>query len=448
MANAIQVTETKNNGLAREFKVVVDASQIATQVDQRLEEVGKTAKMAGFRPGKIPMNVLRKRYGQSVIGEVLENMVRDTSRKVLEERKMRPALQPKINITTFDEKQSLEYVMEFELFPETPDVAFDKIKLQKWKAEAAEKDINEGLDRVRQAHKGFETAGDTKYAAKIDDAVLIDFVGKLDGKPFDGGSAEDFRLTLGSGQFIPGFEDQLVGVKTGDKKDVKVDFPENYHSADLAGKPAVFEVNVKDVLKQKLPELNDEFAKTVGFEGLDKLQAAVKDQIEKDYGNIARSRLKKELFDLLDKDYAFAVPATMVDMEFTSLWQQVEQERKTNPDMAKKSEEQLKADFTKMAERRVRLGILLAEIGRKNNLEVGQDEIRRAVYEQARMFPGQEQRVVEFYQKNPDSIEQLKGPILEEKVVDYVLEKISLSEKSVSSKELLDAFAELEKSVA
>ncbi len=448
MANATQVTETKNNGLAREFKVVVDASQIATKVDQRLEEVGKTAKMAGFRPGKIPMNVLRKRYGQSVIGEVLENMVRDTSRKVLEERKLRPALQPKINITTFDEKQNLEYVMEFEVFPETPDVAFDKIKLQKWKAEAAEKDINEGLDRVRKAHQGFETAGDAKYAAKVDDAVLIDFVGKVDGVAFEGGSADDFRLVLGSGQFIPGFEDQLVGVKTGEKKDVKVTFPEAYHSADLAGKASVFEVTVKDVLKQKLPELNDEFATSVGFESIDKLKAAVKDQIEKDYVNISRSRLKKELFDILDKDYAFEVPATMVDMEFNSLWQQVEQERKTNPDMAKKSEDELKKDFQKMAERRVRLGILLAEIGRKNNLEVGQDEIRRAVYEQARMFPGQEQRVVEFYQKNPDSIEQLKGPILEEKVVDYVLEKVSLSEKSVSSKELLDAFAELEKSVA
>lgn len=439
MAYAIQVTETKNEGLKRAYRVVVPAEDIAAQVEDSLKEVGKNAKMPGFRPGKIPQAVLKKRYGQSVTGEVLERLVSHTMQQAVSERKLRPALNPNVSVSKYDEGKPLEYSFEMEIFPEVPAVAFESISLERMVPEIEAKELEEGLARVQRAHKSFEKAEDASYAAQKGDAVVIDFEGKLGDEVFEGGSAKAFRLELGSGQFIEGFEDQLLGSKVGDKRTVNVTFPENYGKADLAGKPAQFAVEVHEVLKGGLPELNDEFAQQVGFETLDAVKAAVKEQIEKDYVELARSRVKKELFDHLDKNYVFEVPQNMVELEFESLWKQVEREKQG--EFKDKSEAELKEEFRTMSERRVKLGILLAETGRLNKIEVQPDELRKAVYEQARQYPGYERQVIEFYQKNHQSIEQLKGPILEEKVVDFILEKVKIEEKKVPAKQLMEYFS-------
>lgn len=439
MAYSIQVTETKNEGLKRGYQVVVAAEDVAGQVDARLQEVGKNAKMAGFRPGKIPQQVLKKRYGQTVAGEVLEQVVNEVTQQVVKERELRPALRPNINVVNYEDQKPLEYTIELEIFPEVPEVKFDGIELERLAADVEEKDVDEGLKRVQNAQKNLEKVEDAKYAAQSGDTVVIDFVGKIDDVEFEGGAAKGFRLELGSSQFIEGFEDQLVGSKAGDSREVKVDFPENYGKEDLAGKPASFAVEVHEILQPQLPELNDEFAKKVGFEDLEAVKAAVKEQIEKDYKELGRSKVKKELFDLLDEKFDFEVPETMENLEFESLWKQVENDKRG--EFADKSEDELKDEFRKMANRRVKLGILLAEIGREHKIEVEADELRKAVYDQARMYPGQERQVIEFYQKNRESVEQLKGPILEEKVVDYILEQVKINEKKVPAKELLDTFS-------
>ena len=441
MSVAMQVEETLNEGLKREYKIVVAAKEIAIKIDQRLEEIGKTAKMAGFRPGKIPSNVLKKRYGSSVMGEVLEQTVAQSSQKALVEKKVRPALQPKIEISSYDEGKDLEYTIALEIFPDVPEIDLEKMELLRWAVEVSEEDLQKGLERVQKANKAFEKPEDDAAKAGDNDVVLIDFVGRVDGEVFEGGSAESFRLELGSGQFIDGFEGQLVGSKAGDEVIVKVTFPENYGNADLSSKDAEFTVTIKEVNQAVIPEINAAFAERLGFESLEKLNDAVKEQIQKDYSELSRSKVKKELFDALDDAYPFPVPHNMVDLEFDSLWQQVQKDKEKNPELAGKSDEELNTEFRAMAERRVRLGILLAETGRRNEIEVEQDALRKAIYDQARSFPGQEKEVIEFYQKNKDAIEQLKGPILEEKVVDFLLEKVKIEDKAVPAKELLDYFA-------
>lgn len=441
MAELVKITETQNEGLKRAYTVVVASNLVEGKIESRLAEIGKTAKMAGFRPGKIPQAVLKKRYGQSVVGEVLQETIAETSQKLLNDRKIRPSLQPSVEITAYDQGKDLEYKVSLEMFPETPEVKFEEISLERLKAEVTDKDIQEGLERVQKANRSFEKSEATSSKADQGDVVVIDFVGKVGGEAFEGGTAEGFRLELGSGQFIEGFEAQLTGSKVGDEVAVKVTFPDPYHSETLAGKPAVFDVTVKEILKPAIPALDDTFATKIGFESLEKLKEAVQQQIEKDYAELSRSRVKKDLFDILDKSYPFDVPQGMVELEFKSLLEQVSRNKATDPELKDKSEEELKTEMHTMADRRVRLGILLAEIGRRQDIQVEQDELRKAVYDQARMFPGQERKVIEFYQKHRDSLEQLKGPILEEKVVDFLLEKVKTKEKVVSSKELLDYFS-------
>lgn len=438
MAYSIQVNETTNEGLKRGFKVVVDANDVANQIESRLQAVGKNAKMAGFRPGKIPQPVLKKRYGQAVTGEVMEEVLNQATQQVLSERKLRPALRPNISVTSYKDGEALEYNIDMEVFPEVPELNLANISLVRLNATPGEKEIGEGLARVQRAHKRFEAVEDKSYAAKKGDAVVIDFEGKIGNEIFEGGSASGFRLELGSGQFIEGFEDQLLGSKAGEKRTVNVTFPANYGKSDLASKPATFAVTVNEVLEGKLPEMDDAYAQGVGFENFETLKEAVTDQINKDYKALSRSKAKKDLFDILDKEYVFEVPQTMVNLEFDSLWKQVESERQG--EFGDKSEEELKKEFRAMSDRRVRLGILLAETGRIHKIEVEPDELRKAVYEQARMYPGQERQVIEFYQKHRESVEQLKGPILEEKVVDFILGQVKIEERDVPAQELVDFF--------
>ncbi len=437
----MQVTENNAEGLKRDFTVVVPAADIETKITDRLKEVSKTIRMPGFRPGKVPVSLLRKQYGSSVMGEVLEAVINESSQKVVEEREFRPAMQPKIEITKFEEGADLEFSLGIELFPEFEPADFSKLKLEKMVVDISDNDLQESLERLAGAYKTSEPITSTRKSKKGDVAV-INFVGKVDGEEFQGGKADDYPLELGSGSFIPGFEDQVVGAKVGDKLDVKVKFPEDYGAENLAGKDAVFEVEVKELRESKPAAIDDDLAKKMGMEDLGKLKDALKEEQGREFESIARMRMKRVLFDLLLESHNFELPEGMVEQEFDSIWKQFEETRKNNPDAIDeddkdKSDDELKEEYTALAQRRVRLGLLLAEVGRLNNIEVNQDELNRAVMEEARKYPGQEQQFFEFYQKNPDAVQAFQGPIFEDKVVDYIIELAKVSEKKVSVDELM-----------
>jgi len=349
------------------------------------------------------------------------------------DRKLLPALEPKVSIDSFDEGKDLIYNISFEIYPEVPNFDFSTISLERPKVTVEDKDIEEGLNRLQKAQRKLKPIEDNR-AAKKGDTVVIDFEGSIAGEKFPGGTANNYRLELGSGSFIAGFEEQLEGAKKDERLDVKVTFPENYGSAELAGKDAVFAIKVNDILESELPEANDEFAKTIGFEDIAKLKEAIGKQIEDDFAGLAKIKLKKELFDKLDKECNFAIPEGMIDLEYSSLLQNDNEEVTTGTE----EEKTRNAEYRELAVRRVKLGILLAELGKANSLNVTEDELRKAVFEQVRKFPGQEQRVIEFYQKNKDAMDHLRGPILEEKVVDFILSKTNITDKNISQKELLE----------
>lgn len=433
----MQVNELKKDKLAREYEVKVDAQTIDKKVDEQLKSISSRVKIPGFRPGHIPAKILKQRYGKSVMGEVLEKTVNSTSSEVIKQKGDRPALQPKIEITSYDEGKDLHYKMSYEVLPEIPAVAFDKIKIEQLTFDIPEKEVTEALGRLAESRKNFKACAATTKA-KLGNAVKIDFTGYLNGEAFEGGAATDFTLELGSGQFIPGFEEQLVGTKAGDDVTVKVSFPESYHKADLAGQPTEFKVKVHEVQEAAEATIDDEFAKGFGMESLAKLREAVEGQIRGEYDQVSRTKMKKQLFDQLDSVVKFEAPQTMVELEFNNIWERLQQAKKQGDDESlNKPEDELRAEYTAIAERRVRLGLLLAEIGRSNNIKISQDELSRAVMDHARMFPGQEKQVFEFYRQNPGQLEELRGPILEEKAVDFIIEKVSPTQKKVSIEELL-----------
>lgn len=436
----MQITETSATGLRREFKVVIPAKDIESRVHDRLSEIGKTIKIPGFRPGKVPLPFLKQRYGQSVLGEVLDVAVNDSSKKAIEDNKLRPALQPKVEVTKFEDGSDLEFNMAVELLPEFEPADMAGIAVTKPVVAVDDKAVDEAIQRIADGRKTSEPVA-KKRAAKKGDIAVIDFDGSVDGEKRPGMKGEDYELELGSGSFIPGFEDQLVGVKPGEKKTVEVTFPEGYHAAELAGKAAVFEVDVKELRVPKAPEIDDEFAKTLGFEGgLDALKQAVRERMEADYGNLSRLRAKRQLLDRLAELHDFAVPQGMVDIEFDQIWQRLQEELKQGGGDAEdkeKDEETLKGEYRAIAERRVRLGLLLSEVGRRNNVTVTRDELGRAVFAEAQRYPGQEQQVFEFFKNNPQAVESLRAPIFEDKVVDFILGQVKVTEAPVSVEELM-----------
>ncbi len=433
----MKITPKSQSGLTHDFNVVVAAADIEKQMEQELQSYGKRAKIPGFRPGKIPMNILKQRYGKDVLGEVIQQSVNKATREALSKKDIRPALQPDIKIVDYQEGGDLEFDLSVEAMPDVPEIEFEKMEVTKYIFEVDEKDVDEGIERLAVRQKHLHDA-DAKTKAKQGDVVKIDFVGKRDGVPFEGGTGTNFQLELGSGQFIPGFEEQLVGSKAGDEVEVSVTFPKEYHSESLAGAKAIFEVKVHSVHNVHVPDVNDDLAKQVGFDSLDKLKDAVREQIAGDYEALARNRSKKELFDTLDEKVKFEVPEKMREMEFEGIWKQLQEAKAKGDESLDKPDAELKKEYTKIAERRVRLGIILSELGRKNNIQVTNDELTRAVLDQARMFPGQEQKVFEFYQKNPQHVDELKGPILEEKAVDFILAKAKRKEKKIALAELMD----------
>lgn len=440
----MQVTETNADGLKHEFKIVVPAEKIEEKVEGRLKELSSQVRLPGFRPGKVPMGLLRQRYGQSVMGEVLEGAVQDGVRNTLEERKLTPAMQPKIEVTSFEEGKDLEFTMEFEALPEIAALDLGSIELEKPKVAVPEDEVDEALGRIAESRKQHERS-DSKRKAKKGDVLEIDFVGRIGGEEFAGGKGEGYDLELGSGAFIPGFEDQLIGAKPGETHTVEVTFPEEYHAADLAGKKAEFEVAVKAHKEAKVPEIDEDFAKSVGMESVDDLKQAVREQIQSDYDRLARNKMKRELLDKLAEKADFDVPQGMVEQEFNAIWAQIEEAKKNDQlddEDKDKSDDELREEYRKIAERRVRLGLLLADIGRKNEIQVTQEDLNRAIMQEAQRFPGQEQMVFQYFQQNQQALEQLRAPIYEDKVVDFILEMANTTEKEVTVQELTGEDAE------
>lgn len=437
----MQVTETKTEGLKRDFKVVVPASDIEERVSNRLKELSGTVRIPGFRPGKVPVSLMKKRFGASVMGEVLEKAVNEATAKTMTDKGIRPAVQPKIEITSFDEGKDLEYTMAVEVMPEIEAVDYSKISLERMVVEAEESEIDQTLERMAAANKSSEPAPDDK-SAETGDVTVIDFVGKVDGEEFAGGKADGYHLELGTGSFIPGFEDQLIGAKSGEHVVVNVAFPKEYGAAELAGKDAVFEVDVKEVRTTAPAVIDDEFAKKAGVENLEALKKAVRDEHEREYKAMARMRLKRALLDRLAELFDFEVPESLVEQEQEGIWAQFEEQRKKNEEAVKaeygdKSDDEIKEEFRTIAERRIRLGLVLAETGQANNIQVTQEDLNRAVVAETRRYPGQERQVMEYYQKNPDAMEALRAPLLEERVVDFMLEMADVTDKKVTQEELM-----------
>ncbi len=431
-------------GLSRMYKVSVPAADLQKRLTKRIEEIRPQMNLKGFRPGKVPAAHVRKLYGKSIMGEVVEALVQETSQKAIADADVRPAGQPEMHMESdmeavLDGNADLAYHMHVDVMPDFEPVDIKKLTIKKPVAEISDADLNERLAQIAEANKKYDKRAKTAKARK-DDAVIIDFLGKLDGEPFEGGAAEGHTLVLGSNSFIPGFEDQLIGVKADEDKEVKVTFPEDYQAENLAGKEAIFEVKVHEVREPKTPDIDEEFAKGLGLESLDKLKEIVTEQIQNEYKDASRGKAKRNLLDILDDKHDFELPPKMVEAEFDQIWQQLQAEMdagRTAEEDKDKSEDELKAEYRKISERRVRLGLVLAEIGRKAEITIDESEVQQALIREARNFPGQERQVVEFFQKNENAMAQLRAPIYEDKVVDHILETAKIKEEIISKEDLL-----------
>ncbi|HEY0901153.1 MAG TPA: trigger factor [Micavibrio sp.] len=434
----MQAKEIKKENLNVQYEVTVTAADIERHVDSRLQEVGKTVKIAGFRPGKVPLDILKKRYGKAVMGEVLEMAVNEASSKVIQDNNLRPALQPKIEVKEFDDGKDLVYTMAIDLLPEIKVMDLKSIKVEKPVVKVEKDAVDEALKRIARGNRATEPVTEDR-ATKSGDILVIDFHGRTakDNKPHDGMHAHDAQLELGSGQFIPGFEEQLIGKKIGDKVEVKVTFPEAYHAAELAGQDAIFDTEIKQILQAKETELNDDFAKMLGLDSIQALRDIIEKQMQSEYDGLSRQKVKRALLDTLDEAHEFEVPEGMKDLEYQNILMQVKMERQSE---LKDGELQLTADeeaeLRAIAERRVRLGLVLSEVGRANNVQITDQEMQRAVIQEAQRYPGQEAQVFEYYRKNRQALEALRAPVFEDKVVDFVLELASVSEKPVKLEDL------------
>ncbi len=442
----MQVTETLSEGLKREFKVVVPAAELDAKVNARLDEMKDRVRINGFRPGKVPVAHLKRLYGRSTMAEVIEATVRDTNNQIVSERGFKLAADPKVTLPTeqgateklIAGESDLDYTMSLEIVPPINLADFKTIKLTRLSSDVTETEVEEGVARIAEQNKPYAEKGEgTK--AESGDRVTVSFAGTIDGKPFEGGSGDDAVVLIGSNTFIPGFEEQLVGISAGETRAIKVKFPEHYQAEHLAGKDAEFVVTAKSIEAPGSITVNDEFAKSLGLESLAKLRDAVKDRIAHEHVAMSRQKVKRALLDELDKLHKFEPPPSLVEEEFDRVWKSVlsemETEKKTFTD-ENTTEEKARAEYRAIADRRVRLGLVLAEIGEKNNITVSDDEMNRAVMDRVRQFPGQEQRVYDYLRQNPQALAAMRAPIFEEKVVDFLLELAGVTEKKVSREEL------------
>jgi trigger factor len=441
---SMQVTETSSAGLKREYRVIVPATDLEAKVNERLDDLKGRVQLRGFRPGKVPVAHLKRLYGKSAMAEVIEATVREANSKIVTDNGYRLAVEPKVVLPTeegavegvIEGKADLSYTVEMEIVPAIALADFKSIKLTRLTSEVSDEEIDKALQAIADQNRPF--VAKTEGAAN-GDRVTINFEGSLEGTPFEGGTGEDVPLVMGAGQFIPGFEENLAGLKPGENKTFDVKFPDDYRATHLAGKNATFAVTVKAVEAPGSVTIDDEFAKTLGVESLAKLKDAVKDRIAREHTLAARQKLKRGLLDQLDERHKFEPPPSLVEQEFANVWSQVEndlkQQNRTFEDEGT-TEEKAREEYRGIAGRRVRLGLVIAEIGEKNNIRVSDDQLRAAVMEQVRQFPGQERQIWEYYQKNPNALAALRAPLFEDKVVDFLVELAEVTDRPVSRDEL------------
>lgn len=443
----MQVTETLNEGLKRGYSILLTADELNETVDQKLREAQPEVEMKGFRKGKVPLPLLKKQFGQRLMGEAIQEGIDGAMSKHFEDSGDRPAMQPDVKMSNGEEWKpgdDVQVEMSYEALPEIPELDLKSISLEKLVAKVEDDAIDEALSNLAETSQDFEDRGKTAKS-KDGDQVTLDFVGKVDDVAFEGGSAEDYPLVLGSNSFIPGFEDQLVGTKVGQELDVEVTFPEEYGNADLAGKPAVFTCTIKAVKKPVPAKIDDALAEKFGAENLDGLKGQISERLEAEYSGAARSVMKRKLLDELDKMVSFELPPSLVEAESKQIAHQLWHEENPEVQGHDHGEIEVKDEHTDLATRRVRLGLLLADLGQKANIEVTEQEMTQSMIQQARQYPGQEREFFEFMQQNEQMQQQMRAPIFEDKVVDYVLELANVTDKDVSKDDLQKAIEELEK---
>lgn len=442
----MQVTETMTDGLRREFSVVIPASELDSKVSERLDEMKGRVRVNGFRPGKVPAAHLRKMYGRSAMAEAIETAMRDVNAKIVADNNFRLALQPKVTLpedqqaveAVIEGKADLAYTVAMEILAPIEVVDFKTIDVIRLTTDATDEEVEEGLRRIAQQNRPYADKGEGAKADN-DDRVTISFVGTIEGVPFEGGSADDVAVHIGSGTFIPGFEEQLVGIAAGESRKVNVTFPETYPAANLAGKPAVFDVTAKSIEAPREVTIDDEFAKSLGLDSLDKLKAAIRERIQRENDSVSKQRVKRTLFDALDERHKFPLPPALVEQEFENLWKTIESEMKEQGKTfadENTTEEKERAEYRRIADRRVRLGLLLDEIARKNEITVTEDEVRRAIMEHVRQYPGREKELIEMFRTNPEAIASIRAPLIENKVTDYILALAKVTDQKVSRDEL------------
>ncbi len=446
----MQVTETAAAGLKREYRVVVPATDLAARVNERLDDLKGRVQMRGFRPGKVPVTHLKRIYGKSAMAEVIEAAVREANQKIVNDHGLKLATEPKVVLPTeegavesvISGNADLAYTVELEIVPPIALTDFKTLKLERFTAKVTDTETDQALAAIAEQNRPFIAKTE---AAQKGDRVTMSFQGTIDGQPFEGGSGEDVPILLGSGHFLPGFEDNLIGLKAGDSRTFDVTFPDDYPAAALAGKAATFAVTVKTVEAPGEVMLNDDFAKSLGLDSLAKLRDALRERLQRDHAAASRQRIKRALLDRLDERHKFEPPPTLVEQEFNNVWSAIEndlkQQGRTFADEGT-TEEKARAEYRGIAERRVRLGLVIAEIGEKNNITVSEEQLRAAVMEQVRQMPGREQQVWDYYRNNPNALAALRAPLFEDKVVDFVLELAEVTDKEVSRQELFKEEAE------
>ncbi len=441
----MQVVEKSSEGLSRVLAVTIPMTELNARLDAKLKEVAPQMKLKGFRPGKVPTSHVKKTFGREMMGEIINDQLNTTSQKALEDAKLRPAAPAEMKLTSDMDKvikgeEDLAYEMALEVMPDFTPVDPKTLKLERPVYEASDADLEEAMTELAGQAKNYEDKKGKAPKAADGDQLTIDFLGKLDGEPFEGGAAEDADLVIGSNRFIPGFEEQLKGAKVGDEKTIEVTFPEDYQAKNLAGKLATFDVTVKAIKAEAPAVVDEEFAKRIGLDSLDKLKELLRNNLNQQYAGAARFKLKRALLDQLDTAHSFDLPPKMVDAEFDGIWQQVQADKEAGnlpPEDAKKSDKKLKEEYRKIAERRVRLGLVLAEIGRANNVGVTDQELNQAIMTEARNYPGQEKAVLDFYRQNPNAAAQMRAPIYEEKVCDLIFGTAEVKDTPISKDDLL-----------
>jgi trigger factor len=442
---SMQVVEKSAEGLSRVWGVTIPAQDLADKLEARIAEITPTLRIKGFRPGKVPTAHVRRLYGKGLMSEVLEQTLSETTQKVLDENKVRPASEPDLKpegdlAQVIDGKADLAYEIAVEVMPEFEPVDLAKLSLTRPVYEPTDKEVDEALAELAKQNRTYETKTGKAVKAKDGDMVVIDFIGRVAGEAFEGGTAQDVELVLGSGQFIPGFEDQLAGAKPDSELTVKVTFPADYQAENLKGKAAEFETKVKEVKAPVEAKADDALAERLGVESLEKLRELLKTNLEQQYAGATRFKLKRALLDQLDEKHDFPLPPKMVDAEFAAIWSQVEQDKANGSlpeDDAGKSEEQLRTEYRKIAERRVRLGLVLAEIGRANNVQVSDQELAGAMRQEAMRYGQQAQQIFDLLRQNPNAQAQIRAPLFEDKVVDLIVEKAKVKDKKVSKDDLM-----------